>query len=492
VAPDVLMFGQQLKHFRRMRGMTLHELGDKVGRPASYLSQLENGRREPRLSTVSDLAAAMGCSTAELLDHNPPNRRAALEVKVAQIQDDPRFVALRLPYLRPTARTDDAQLEQIVALWELNVDLSAQLARRPSPPAAGARAVNTAMRIEMRSRDNYYSDIEKVAETALGSLGQGGRAPVSERALADLTAYFGFSVSRVQDLPASARSVSDLRNRVIYVPQRNDVPTRSARSLIAQTLGHFALGHRDPTGFEEYVRQRVEANYFAGALLAPERIAVPILSEAKARSDISVEDLAEVFFISYEMAAHRLTNLITHHLNVPVHFTRSDAEGVLWKAYENDGVPLPMSEDGTIEGQQVCAYWGARQAFDSEDTFASHNQLLDTPVGRYWCITRLEPDQSALDAVSVGTTASHARWFRGGDTTRLAVSGCPSPDCCRQPSAEARSRWEGSTWTSARDRSHFVSGLPTDAASFSAFPGVDLRDVYAFLDRHDPDRQVPG
>ena len=43
---------------------------------------------------------------------------------------------------------------------------------------AATAAVNTAMRIEMRRRDNYYSEIEKVAEAALSSLGQGGRAPV--------------------------------------------------------------------------------------------------------------------------------------------------------------------------------------------------------------------------------------------------------------------------------------------------------------------------
>ena len=41
--------------------MTLEALGQAVGRPPSYLSQLENGHREPRLSTVNQLAAALGC-----------------------------------------------------------------------------------------------------------------------------------------------------------------------------------------------------------------------------------------------------------------------------------------------------------------------------------------------------------------------------------------------------------------------------------------------
>ena len=151
--------------------------------------------------------------------------------------------------------------------------------------------------------------------------------------------------------------------------------------MIAQTLGHFALGHHDPVDFEGYVRQRVEANYFAGALLAPETAVVSVLGDAKGREDISVEDLNEVFYISYEMAAHRLTNLITRHFDIPIHFQRSDPEGLLWKAYENDGVLLPADADGTIEGQRVCRWWSARQAFESEDSYSLHYQYTDDRGG---------------------------------------------------------------------------------------------------------------
>jgi hypothetical protein len=38
-------------------------------------------------------------------------------------------------------------------------------------------------------------------------------------------------------------------------------------------------------------------------------------------------------------------------------------------------------------------------------------------------------------------------------------------------------------WPSARDRSHIVSGLPAAREPFTRFPGVDLVEVYAFLDR---------
>jgi transcriptional regulator with XRE-family HTH domain/predicted transcriptional regulator len=488
---DPLVFGQRLRHLRRQAGLTLEGLGQAVGRPPSYLSQLENGHREPRLSTVNQLAAALGCRPADLLSSAAPNRRAELEVALAHIQEDPRYRSLQLPYLRPSARLDDAALEHIVTLFDRLRDVSsAPGGISPSPlsedgRSTGARAANAAMRNEMRKRDNYFEEIEQAATSALDVIGYSGPGAVSERHLTDVAAHFGFAIARVQDLPPSTRSITDVRRRMVYVPQRNATGgQRSSRSVIAQTLGHFALGHSDPVDFEGYVRQRVEANYFAGALLAPERSVVRVLADAKASEDISVEDLSEMFYISYEMAAHRLTNLITRHFDIPIHFQRSDPEGVLWKAYENDGVLLPSDVDGTIEGQKLCRWWSSRQAFESEDSYALHYQRTDTVAGTFWCATHIDLDRDRGDAITIGTIDSMSHWFRGSDTTRRAVSTCPDPECCRRPPAHAVHRWEGVAWPSARDHSHFVSGLPTDTVVFSPHPGVDLTDVYSFLDRH--------
>jgi transcriptional regulator with XRE-family HTH domain/predicted transcriptional regulator len=484
---DPVVFGQRLRHLRKRAGMTLEALGGKVGSSASYLSQLENGHREPRLSTVNHLAAALGCKPADLLSSAAPNRRAELEVLFARLQEDPRYKALRLPYLKPTARLDGTALEHIVALFDRVRELSdgtARIYQESNTPhgTLGARAANAAMREEMRVRDNYFEEIEAAAMDALDAIGYSGPGAVSERHLADVAAYFGFKVSRVQGLPKSTRSITDLANRVVYVHQRNTTGgTRSSRSVIAQTLGHFALGHSEPADFETYVRQRVEANYFAGALLAPERSVVQLLADAKRKQDIAVEDLGEMFYISYEMAGHRLTNLITRHFGIPVHFQRSDPDGLLWKAYENDGVLLPSDVDGTIEGQRLCRWWSSRQAFESEDSYELHYQRTETVAGTFWCATHIDLDRDRGDAITVGTIDSMSHWFRGSDTERRATSACPDPSCCRHPPADAASRWGGVAWPSARDHSGFVSGLPTDTVVFSAYPGVDLIDVYEFL-----------
>ncbi len=487
---DPLVFGHRLRHLRRQSGMTLTALSQAVGRPPSYLSQLENGHCEPRLSTVNQLAAVLGCRPTDLLVASAPSRRAELEVALAHMQDDPRYQELQLPYLRPTARLDTVALEHVVALFDKVRDLSAVPFRAapagvPETPPTSARSANAAVREEMRRRDNYFEEIEQAASRALVAVGYSGPGAVPEGNLTDVAKYFGFTVGRVQDLPPSTRSISDVRHRVIYVPQRNAAGgMRSSRSVVAQTLGHFALGHKDPVDFEGYVRQRVEANYFAAALLAPEAAAVQVLRDAKAREDISVEDLSEMFYISYEMAAHRLTNLITRHLGIRVHFQRSDPEGVLWKAYENDGVLLPSDSDGTVEGQRLCRWWSSRRTFESEDSYALHYQYTDTVTGTFWCVTHVDLQRNDGDAVTVGTTEAAAHWFRGSETTLRAVSTCPDPSCCRRPAPDAVARWAKVAWPSARDHSHFLSGLPTDSVVFSQHLGVDLTDVYAFLDRH--------
>src|SRR5713101_3830439 len=94
---DLALFGQRLRHARRARGLTLADLGARVGRTPSVLSLIENGKREPRLILVEQLASALGVSVAELLKKQPPSRRAQLEIALEQAQRDPSYKALGLP-----------------------------------------------------------------------------------------------------------------------------------------------------------------------------------------------------------------------------------------------------------------------------------------------------------------------------------------------------------------------------------------------------------
>ncbi len=467
------MLGQRIRHLRAQRGLTLAQLGERVGRGAPFLSQLENGRREATVSVLGRIAEALEAELSALLDPTPPTRRAELEIGLRRAQHEPLYRELGLPELQPSARLPDEALEHILRLF---AELKRQRSIRAQTPEE-ARQANARLRREMRERDNHFPEIEAVARTALAAIGH-DRGPLSQRRLEDLASHFGFAIHPASDLPASVRSLTDTRNQRLYVPSHDQLDASDLRTIVLQTLGHLALDHRDPADFGAFLRQRVEANYFAGAVLMPEDAAVEVLRQARADRDLSVTDLEELFGVSYETAAHRFTNLATRHLDIPVHFVRSDRDGVIWKAYENDDVPFPSDPDGAIEGQRLCVQWGTRQVFARAPHPLSHHQYTDTPNGTYWCVTRPDSVQQPAHAITVGVRFADAKHFRGRNTSARATSGCPQGPCCREPAPELADKWDAHAWPSPRPHSHVLAALPA-----GTFPGVDLAEAYAFLER---------
>jgi predicted transcriptional regulator/DNA-binding XRE family transcriptional regulator len=453
--------------------MTLAELGEQVGRTPSVLSLIENGRREPRLTLVEQLAAALSVPVSELLKKQPPSRRAQLEIALDQAQKDPSYRALGLPGLRVGTRVPTEVLEHLVALAS---ELRAQRSKPTATPEE-AREANAALRAKMRSQGNYFAEIEKAAGAALERAGYAGGA-LSQGMLMSVVAHHGFSVRFVGDLPRTVRSLTDLRLHRIYVSQES-VGGHSPRTIISQALGHFILGHDTPKDFADFLRQRVESNYFAAAMLMPESAAVPFLKTARDNRDLSVEDLTDVFSVSYEQASHRVTNLITHHLDVPCHFVKNDSSGIIFKAYENDGISFPTDVSGALEGQRMCREWSGRQVFSAADRFSPYYQYSDTPSGTYFCVAQVDPRADRGSAISLGVPFDESRWFRGRETSVRTKSKCPDGECCQRAPLALSERWEGNAWPSARAHSHILSALPT-----GAFPGVDDVDVYEFLDRH--------
>lgn len=474
-AVDPVALGRRLRHHRREAGLTLAALAQRVGLSPSALSLLENGRREPRVSTLSSLAEALGVTVPELLSAAPPSRRAALEVRWERAQRSPGFESLGIPEVRVGPTLPHDALEALVGLYESVVGLQQQRAATPE----FARAANAQLRRLMREADNYFPEIEARAAELVAAVDHGS-GPVTREAVNRIARHAGFQIEPVTDLPASTRTVTDLEHRRIYVPVRGG---HDQRATALQALGHVVLGHEAPRDYAEFLAQRVEINYFAAAVLLPEVSAVPFLARAKKERDIALEDLRDAYAVSYETAAHRFCNLATRHLDLPVHFMRTSADGVIYKAYENDGVRFPMDPTGAIEGARVCRAWTARVVFEQPAGEVYH-QYTDTGRGTFWCTAVAEQTPNGRFSVSVGVPFDQVRWMRGRATTQRRVSHCPDPRCCTQPPPELAQRWADRVWPSARAHSHLLAVLPP-----GVFPGVDETEVLRFVSEHAPDQQ---
>ena len=381
---DLATLGQRIRHFRSERGLTLDQLGSATGIAGSQLSLMENGRREPRLSLLQSIASTLDVQVSELLDSAPPSPRAALEIELDRMQRSAVYTGLGLPAIRPSRTMTDDMLRALVGLHH-------ELARRSREAIATpeeARRANTELRQYMRTQDNYMPDIEKLAEDALKGVGHATGA-LTHRSVNLLAKRLGFELIYVNDLPHSTRSVTDLENGRIYLPPASIPGGHGLRSMALQALAHRILDHHEPASYAEFLRQRLEINYFAAACLMPQKQSVAFLSAAKTNRNLAIEDFRDAFGVTHEAAALRFTNLGTVHLGMTVHFLRVNKDGSLQKGYENDGLLLPTDVTGATEGQIVCRHWGARGAFDHTNRTTEFYQYTDTPTGTYWCSTQI-------------------------------------------------------------------------------------------------------
>ncbi|WP_062209026.1 helix-turn-helix transcriptional regulator [Demequina oxidasica] len=472
--PDIAMIGLRIRHFRSAAGLTLDQVSERIDVAASQLSLMENGKREPRLSVLTALADAFNVSVTDLLDEAPPTERAALELDLHRAQSNSAYRELGLPTIKATRGMNDQTLRAIVGMHR-ELDRRARLAIATPEEA---RRANTKMRWWLREQNNYLPDIEVLADQATAAVGHATGA-LTHRTVAEMADRVGLSIIHVDDLPHSARSVLDLENGRIYIPPASIPGGHGLRSLALQAVAHVVLEHKAPTSYRDFLLQRLEASYYAAACLMPRRASVDFLQAAKDNRTIAIEDFRDAFGVTHEAAALRFTNLATEHLGIPLHFLRVSGDGAVVRAYENDGLPLPLDATGSTEGEIVCRYWGARQALGRTTRTTEHYQYTDTPHGTFFESTQTGIGSNDEFAITLGVPYRESKWFRGRESPHRATSRCPDLTCCRRPDDGLAQRWTGQAWASARVHAHIFSPLP-----HGTYPGVDDRELYEFLEAH--------
>ena len=472
---EILALGQRIRHVRQAAGLTLEELSARVGVTPSQLSLVETGKREAKIGLLSQLARAFDVEVAELLDESPPTERARLERDWAKAQNSALHASLGLPEIKASKSLSDDHLSLLLGLHE-------ELVRRETRAIATpeeARRANTELRLRMRERNNYRADLEDLAENLVRSVGHQAMGALTHREVAQMAQKIGLEIVHVGDLPRSARSVTDLANGRIYLPPASIPGGHGLRSLALQAIAHQLMKHPVPTTYEEFLEQRLDINYFAAACLMPQTQAVEFLAGSKKAKNLAVEDFRDAFGVTHEAAGLRFMNLATEHLGLTLHFLRVGDDGTVYKAYENDGLALPLDVTGSTEGQIVCRHWSAREAFVRTNRTTEYHQYTDTPEGTFWESTQIGTSATDEFSITVGVTFEDAKWFRGRDTAERKLSRCPDAECCRRPAPELTEKWSGKAWTSARLHAHVLSPLRG-----GMLPGVDDIELFEFLEAH--------
>jgi ribosome-binding protein aMBF1 (putative translation factor) len=73
------LIGERIAHARIRRGWNQSELARRLGKPRQHLSQIEQGKQQPRAELLVDLATVLGVSTDYLLGRTQEGHRPAAQ-----------------------------------------------------------------------------------------------------------------------------------------------------------------------------------------------------------------------------------------------------------------------------------------------------------------------------------------------------------------------------------------------------------------------------
>ena len=77
--------GRKIRGQRKLLGITLEELGEKVHRDWSYLSQVERGKAVPSIDTLVRISEALEISLAELFENTKKPKKYEADPFVSKV-----------------------------------------------------------------------------------------------------------------------------------------------------------------------------------------------------------------------------------------------------------------------------------------------------------------------------------------------------------------------------------------------------------------------
>lgn len=431
--------GRRLRELRQARGHTQAELARRLGISAAYLNLIEKGRRTVQLPVL--------WRALELLETDPEPFIKSLgeqpvEASLAQLIDEPLLRSLDLDRDALTSLSaEPGAATTITALFNLYKNTRSQLdnlLQHLSEAEAGRKAraslgsssdvAEGTMRFDyspldevadfVQASDNYYPAIEEAAQGLRRDL-RLDRRIVSDQLVAALSGL-GVAVSA-----APSKAEGSVVRR--YDPERQtlevslELPEARKKFDLAHVIGLKLLGERGisqsvvssyrPRHGETKTLLRVHlANYFAGALLLPYD---EFFREAQA-TRYDVERLADLFEMSYEAAAHRLTNLSDpRRRGVPMHFMRVDVAGNISKRYSATGLTFPT-------GLGSCPKWVAHTAFLTPSQISKQFSVMPDGTA-YFCFAKIA-SQPVRGSLAKGTVYSIALGTRAEDAEHLTYA----------------------------------------------------------------------
>ena len=374
-----VIFGLKLRQLREERGLGLKELSVLAGMSASYVNEIEKGKKYPKADKILQLSEALQVPYDEMVSLKLSKELDSLE----SFLQSPIIQALPLQMFGLSPRDIIGLIsrapKEVSALIRTLVEIAGSYDMQVE------HFLYAMLRSYQESHDNYFEDIES-AVVAFKKLRKWMEAPpISSWSLEEvLTGEMGTALEEI-DI-ATYPELNGFRSiwmkgppaRLLINPNLSE---RQKAFQIGREIGYREMGLKERGNTSSraevesfgQVLNDFKASYFAGALLIPGAQLVADLETLFALEtwdDQAFLDIMAKYQVTPEMFMYRLTQVIPRHFNLKrLHFLRINHQSGsnnfrVSKQLNMSGLPIP-AEIGMTE--HFCRRWEAVNLVASMD-----------------------------------------------------------------------------------------------------------------------------
>jgi XRE family transcriptional regulator, fatty acid utilization regulator len=327
-----ILFGLKLRQLRLDKALTQYDLADLSGLSVSYINEIEKGKKYPKTEKIIALASAMGVTYDALVS-------LQLSKKLEPIYDLLRSNLLRdLPLSMFGVEPAD--------LLELLANAPTKLSAFISTIMEIGRQYNlgvedfyfAVLRTYVEMHENYFADIEQIADAFLAEVSPDPNAQLTADFLACyLCEKHGYTVEIFTE--ATHPQISSLRSVLLPAEKKlllNQTLTLDQRAFtLGREVGFLSLNSKERPLTSSWVEVKsfdqvltnFQASYFSGAILMRKDRVLPLLEQwlnlpTWAEAQVALEQMLDQLQATPETLLHRMSNFLPHYFGIDQLFFR--------------------------------------------------------------------------------------------------------------------------------------------------------------------------